>query len=114
MKNPYTNEHIFALIDDFCENSCVIKDKNHTSTFTVNELLYVLENVAYITSIELQINTEMGMYIPCTWKEPYFVDSSTRRMQCKITGIEPFDINDDEDNPDWEYLIIIKTWTPHN
>ena len=112
MSKPITRESF--EIDDFCEESCIIKERDHTSTFTVNELLYILESVSNITNIDFQINTESGMYIPCTWREPYFVNSGTRALSCKITAIEAIDINDDEDDPDWGYLIIIKTWSSHN
>ena len=110
MKTPYDKKYIFALIDDFCEGSCIIKKRDHTSTFTVNEMLYILESVSNTSNIDFQINTESGMYIPCTWREPYFVNSGTRALSCKITDIEAINITDDEDNPDWEYLIIIKTF----
>ena len=112
MRKPLTKKQIFAYIDDFCDGSWVLKNKSHASTFTVNELVYCLESISHASNIDFQINNETGMYIPCTWREPYFIDSATRGMHCEIVSVEPINIADEEEAPDWEYLIVITTHYP--
>lgn len=111
MGKPLTKKQVFAYIDAFCNGSRILKDKSHNSTFTVNELVYCLESISHASNIDFQINNDIGMYIPCTWREPYFIDSATRGMLCEITNIEPINVAE-EDDPDWEYLIVIKTHYP--
>ena len=54
----------------------ILKNKNHKSVFTINELLYCIESIKSINgrAFNLQINTTDGMYIPCCDTEAYFVD----------------------------------------
>ena len=111
MRKPLTKKQVFAYIDAFCNGSWILKGKSHSSTFTVNELVYCLESISHASNIDFQINNDIGMYIPCTWREPYFIDSATRGMHCEITDIESINVAEDDD-PDWEYLIIIKTHYP--
>ena len=110
MKKAYTKEYIFSEINDFLENSCVLKNKTVTSVFTVNQLLYLVESVKDINGpgMDLQINTNEGMYIPCECNEPYFVDINTRSKKVQIKDIEIYDNAEDEEDPDWVYLIIVK------
>lgn len=110
MKEPYSKKYILAEINDFLDTSCVIRNKTSNSIFTVNELLYCIESVKDINgpAMNLQINTDRGMFIPCECNEPYFVDVSTRSKKVRIEDVEIYNGNEDEEDPDWVYLIILK------
>ena len=110
MKKPYTKKYILAEINDFCESSQILGGKNSRSIFTINELLYCIESLRNNNgpSFNIQINSIDGAFIPCFANEPYFVDIQTRSKKVRIRDVEIYDEMEDEDNPDWTYLLIIE------
>lgn len=96
-------EEVYALIDEQAKRLSIIKNKTHTSEWTVNELIYCLEYIDYEATTYLTIQLD-STSIPISGGCPVFVPSNIRAKHIKIIDVEVYNIPCDISDIDEEYI----------
>ena len=96
-------EEIYALIDEQASRLPVIRNKEHTDEWVVNELIYCLEYIDYETTTALSIQLE-STSIPISGRCPVFVPSNIRAKHIRIIDVEVYNIPCGISDIDEEYI----------
>lgn len=104
-----TKKMIYKNMLEVCSKSNVLKNVTEVErTWRLNDLIYCLELLDYNCNIQVQINTQSGMYIPIDGSIPVYIPASLRSQMVDVVDLEIYKEDEDDEKSRDIYLLIVQ------